>query len=145
MRMRGVSELVSAVILIAIILAGIIVYTYLFSSSQKASMRTFRDIMGEREESAKELLSIIHVNYRSGVISIYIFNYGYRDVKIDRIYVGSVEVASYTITDLYTKSATNNIQRGVLVRIDIPMRIGGDVPVVIFTDSGNTYSVRVRG
>jgi flagellin-like protein len=145
MKRRGVSEIVSATILIAIILAGIVLYTYLFSSSRSASMKTFRDIMSERKESAKELLSIIHANYRSGVISIYIFNYGFRDVRIDRIYVGSVEAISYTITDLYTNSVVSSISRDDFVRVDIPMSLSGEVPVIIFTDSGNTYSVMVSG
>jgi flagellin-like protein len=140
---RGVSELVSAVILIAIVLSATVLYIFFFSRSSYAGVRSFRDIMAERMDQSNEMLSILYSSYSNGEINIYIYNYGYRDVKINRIYVGDQE-PSYTLVDAWNGQNVNVMQRGRPYILRISYSLNGGASVTIITDSNKVYTVRIN-
>ena len=116
---RGVSELVSAVILIAIVLAGMIILTYLFSISQQAKITSLRDIMETKKRQTSELLSIMYSTYHDGVICIYVYNYGNVPIEIAKVFVNDSEVY-FEIYDAYNYTPADVIEPGKPYKIEIP-------------------------
>jgi len=139
---RGVSELVSAVVLIAIVLAAMALFMYFFSVSHSARMISIRDILEGRKNRENELLSILYTSYNSNTIKIYVYNYGEASIKISEIYVGSSEV-SFKIYDAYNNALVSEIYPKRPYIISITVSINGPTKVLIITDSGNIYSITV--
>jgi len=139
---KGVSELVSAVVLIAIVLSAMIMYMYFFSKSRYAEVTSFRDIMERRVKQSSELLSILHTSYYGGKIMIFVFNYGYDEVGITSVYVGDVSV-SYTIKDGINNEVVDKIGVGRPYIIEIDYAISGQTTVTIITTSSRVYTVTV--
>ena len=139
---RGVSELVSAVILIAIVLAGMIIFTYLFSISQQAKITSLKDIMETKKRQANELLSILHAAYHGGVIHIYVYNYGNVPIEIAKVFVNDSGVY-FEIYDAYSYTPADVIEPGKPYKIEIPATITKQSVVAILTKSGNLYSIKI--
>jgi flagellin-like protein len=139
---KGVSELVSAVVLIAIVLAAMTLFTYFFSVSHSARITSIRDIFEGRRERENELLSILYSSYSNNVIKIYVYNYGDNSIKISKVYIGQTE-ASFKIYDAYNNALVGELYPRRPYIISISMTITGPTKVVLITDSGNIYSVTV--
>ena len=140
--MKGVSELVSAVVLIAIVLSAMLLFTYLFSTSHTAQIISIRDLLMNRKNRENELLSILHTSYYNGVVNISVYDYGDSIIHVSKIFVGNREV-SYKIYDGYNDALVDAIYPRRPYVISISMSISSETTVVILTESGNIYSVKV--
>ena len=141
---RGVSELVSAVVLIAIVLAAMMLFMYFFSVSHSARVVSIRDLLAGKREQESELLSILYTSYDGDnqVIKINVYNYGDTEIKISKVYVGAEEY-SFKIYDGYNNALVDTIYPHRPYIVTINATISSQTKVVIITQVGNIYSVTV--
>jgi flagellin-like protein len=98
MRRRGISEVVSVVLLLAVIAAAS--YFALSESSKRTidNERTVTDIIEIKGSQIQELLSVITVNTTPQNTTLEILNYGTKNIIIDRVFLDGIPLP-FTLSD----------------------------------------------
>jgi len=143
---KGVSELVAAATLIAIVLIASIVYYNYFMSQQQVSIAGFIDVARMSRERQMEMLSLIYFHKDvdgSTTVTMYVYNYGFVDVEIDRIFINNAP-ASFSIYDS-TGNNVDKLYRNDLYKViaTVPKKFNGRLEVTIVTGRNKIYSYNI--
>ncbi len=107
MRRRGISEAVSAVLLLAVI--ATVSYFALSGASKKTidAERTVSDILEIKGSQIQELLSVISKNVSAENITLELLNYGHRNIIIEQVFVDGNPFA-FAVSDSNGNIFSNN-------------------------------------
>lgn len=108
MKSRGVSEIISAIIIISVVVAGLGIYTSLSQQRILADTVTVKESINMKDDQISELIEFVDMfrnNPNPNMIEIVLHNYGLKNVTISNIYVNgtrdlNAESISYHVRDL---------------------------------------------
>ncbi|MFB5608748.1 MAG: archaellin/type IV pilin N-terminal domain-containing protein [Nitrosarchaeum sp.] len=108
MKRRGVSEIISAIIVISIVVAGLGIYVSLSQQRILADTVTVKESINMRDDQISELIEFVEMfrnNTNPNTIEIVLHNYGLKNVTISNIYVNgtqdlNAESIPYHVRDL---------------------------------------------
>ncbi|MEX2192256.1 MAG: hypothetical protein WD717_02595 [Nitrosarchaeum sp.] len=108
MKSRGVSEIISAIIVISIVVAGLGIYTSLSQQRILADTVTVKESINMKDDQISELIEFVDMfrnNTNPNMIEIVLHNYGLKNVTISNVYVNgtrdlNAESISYHVRDL---------------------------------------------
>lgn len=108
MKSRGVSEIISAIIVISVVVAGLGIYVSLSQQRILADTVTVKESINMKDDQISELIEFIDMfrnNTNPNMIEIVLHNYGLKNVTISNVYVNgtrdlNAESISYHVRDL---------------------------------------------
>ena len=109
MKSRGVSEIISAIIVISVVVAGLGVYTSLSQQRILADTVTVKESINMKDDQISELIEFVDMfrnNTNPNMLEIVLHNYGLKNVTISNVYVnGTLDLneetsISYHVRDL---------------------------------------------
>ena len=128
---RGVSEIISTIIIILIVsVAGSLLFTYssvLFQRQQDTAIRENKLSTVQAQELFR--FSAVWWNGNDDLLNVTVYNYGKLDIDISDIYIDGVRVEAYFFG------------RGELILTEKYLRVAFTSPVTIV--AGETYSINV--
>lgn len=108
--MRGLSELVSVVILLGVVISGLFVYTTLSQQRIFAGSQTVSDALENSKKQSSEMIKKIIMTKNQTTSSVILINVGRSDVQIDKVFVDSVASPSdFQIFDIEGKMSYGNV------------------------------------
>jgi archaellum component FlaF (FlaF/FlaG flagellin family) len=128
---RGVSEIISTVIIILIVsVAGSFLFTYSSGQFQEQQSRAIGENKLSNDQSQERFrITAVWWNGNDDVLNITVYNYGVLDIDLSDIYIDSVRVQTYFVG------------RNDLIQTEKYLRVVFTSPVTIVT--GNTYSINI--
>jgi hypothetical protein len=90
---RGISEILSVIILIVAVVASMAIYTSLSKERMFANMLSVSDALKTSEDRSAELLAKVWFTRTSNNATAYIINYGFKNVTIANVINGTNAVA----------------------------------------------------
>lgn len=131
MKRRGVSEIISTIIIILIVsVAGSLLFTYssvLFQRQQATAIRENKLSTVQAQELFR--FTAVWWNGNDDLLHVTVYNYGKLDIDISDIYIDGVRVETYFFG------------RGELILTEKYLRVAFTSPVTIV--AGETYSINV--
>lgn len=108
MKSRGVSEIISTIIVISVVVAGLGIYISLSQQRILADTVTVKESINMKDDQISELIEFVDMfrnNTNSNMIEIVLHNYGLKNVTISNVYVNgtrdlNAESISYHVRDL---------------------------------------------
>lgn len=108
MKSRGVSEIISAIIVISVVVAGLGIYTSLSQQRILADTVTVKESINMKDDQISELIEFVDMfrnNTNPNMMEIVLHNYGLKNVTISNVYVNgtrdlNAESISYHVRDL---------------------------------------------
>ena len=108
MKSRGVSEIISAIIVISVVVAGLGIYTSLSQQRILADTVTVKESINMKDDQISELIEFVDMfrnNTNPNTLEIVLHNYGLKNVTISNVYVNgtrdlNAESISYHVRDL---------------------------------------------
>lgn len=108
MKSRGVSEIISAIIVISVVVAGLGIYVSLSQQRILADTVTVKESINMKDDQISELIEFVDMfrnNTNPNMIEIVLHNYGLKNVTISNVYVNgtrdlNAESISYHVRDL---------------------------------------------
>lgn len=108
MKRRGVSEIISAIIVISVVVAGLGIYVSLSQQRILADTVTVKESINMKDDQISELIEFVDMfrnNTNPNMIEIVLHNYGLKNVTISNVYVNgtrdlNAESISYHVRDL---------------------------------------------
>src|SRR3989338_10588202 len=105
---RGVSEIISAIIVISVVVAGLGIYTSLSQQRILADTVTVKESINMKDDQISELIEFVDMfrnNTNENMLEIVLHNYGLKNVTISNVYVNgtrdlNAESISYHVRDL---------------------------------------------
>lgn len=141
--MRGLSELVSAVILIGVVISGLFVYTTLSQQRIFAGSHTVSDALENSKKQSSEMIKEIIMTKNQTASSVILINIGRADVQIDEVFIDSVtNQASFKILDIKGEADYGNAipaldsNSTVYMSVDEPY----NSQILIHTVAGNWFT-----
>lgn len=96
---RGLSEIISVLIVIAIVVAGLGIYTGLSSQRILGETLTVREAIEQKDNQVSELLEFVNmfrvtdIHGNDDIIGIYVHNFGFKNITISKVFVnGSLDM-----------------------------------------------------
>lgn len=104
---RGVSEIVSAMIIIAVVVSGLGLYVGLSQQRILGETQSVQDTMKSAEDQLTELVEQIGMLKNSSKIHIFVYNYGLKNITISNVFVnGTINMADSQDATYYVRSLT---------------------------------------
>ena len=108
MKSRGVSEIISAIIVISVVVAGLGIYTSLSQQRILADTVTVKESINMKDDQISELIEFVDMfrnNTNPNILEIVLHNYGLKNVTISNVYVNgtrdlNADSISYHVRDL---------------------------------------------
>lgn len=141
--MRGLSELVSAVILIGVVISGLLAYTTLSQQRIFAGSQTISDALENSKKQSSEMIKKIIMTKNQTTGSIVLINVGKTDVQIEEVFVDSVtHQASFQVLDIEGKTNYGNVIPTLDSNSTINMFVDEpyDSQILIHTAAGNWFT-----
>lgn len=148
MKNRGISEIISAIIVISVVVAGLGIYTSLSQQRILADTVTVKESINMKDDQISELIEFIDIfrnNTNSNMTEIVLHNYGLKNVTISNVYVNgtrdlNAESISYHVRDLNgivisPDNKTIPVDKTSELFLDFRIEINGITGLVIKTDS----------
>jgi archaellum component FlaF (FlaF/FlaG flagellin family) len=136
MKRRGVSEIISTIIIILIVsVSGSLLFAYssgFFQEQQDSILRESELSVSQAEERVK--VSTILWNGVDDDLNIAVYNYGKGDLAINDIYVNGVRVQIYT-SGRHEVILTNKIKR-IIFTSPVTITLGESYTINIVTSNG---------
>lgn len=144
---RGVSELVAAAVLIAIVVAAMAIYMYYIYGQQRAAIRSFQEVIEGEEAGRRVAVSVIYARYESGsatTVSIYLYNYGSEAVSVREAYIEGLP-ARLAVLDA-EGNVLEAIEPGKLcvVKATVDRSFSGRISVLLILENGQTIEVEAE-
>lgn len=145
---RGVSEVLSVLIVTSLISAFGFAYLAVYQARGTAGVMGIVDIIRAQEHRQNELLSLVFSgeNHLTRTLRAYLYNYGTWDVVTDRFYLDQQEVDPYQFNDITTGEPVGDgvIRSHHLVELVFRNRpLEGDNYLTVVTKWGGAFSWRV--
>lgn len=131
MKRRGVSEIISTVIIILIVsVAGSLLFTYSSGQFQEQQSRAISDNKLSTDQAQERFrITAVWWNGNEDLLNITVYNYGTLDIEISDIYIDGVRVQTYFFG------------RNELCLTEKYLRVAFTSPVTIVT--GETYGINI--
>lgn len=128
---RGVSEIISTVIIILIVsVAGSLLFTYSSGQFQEQQSRAVTENKLSTDQAQERFrITAVWWNGNDDLLNITVYNYGVLDIEISDIYIDGTRVQTYLFG------------RNELILTDKYLRVAFTSPVTIIT--GETYSINI--
>ena len=105
---RGVSEIISAIIVISVVVAGLGIYTSLSQQRILADTVTVKESINMKDDQISELIEFVEMfrnNTNPNMMEIVLHNYGLKNITISNVYVNgtrdlNADSISYHVRDL---------------------------------------------
>ncbi len=102
---RGVSEIVSAMIIIAVVVSGLGLYVGLSQQRILGETQSVNDTMKSAEDQLTELIEHLGMLKNSSKIHIFVYNYGLKNITISNVFVnGTINMADNQDATYYVRS-----------------------------------------
>lgn len=141
--LRGISELLSVVILTVVIISGSLVFTNLSHQRIFTNSQSVSEALDESKKQASELIGKISLSKDVQKSNLFLINYGNDDISIDQVFVDNVlNSASIEVTSVDNKTSFGNILPSLGSNSTVNLHV--DKPyqskIILVTDSGNSYT-----
>lgn len=97
---RGLSEIISAIIVIAVVIAGLGLYTSLSQERILGETSSVKEIMQQSKDQISEQIVFVDMfrnESKSDVIDVYVHNYGSKNITIADAFVnGTIDMNSFS-------------------------------------------------
>ena len=108
MKNRGVSEIISSIIVISVVVAGLGIYTSLSQQRILADTVTVKESINMKDDQISELIEFVEMfrnNTNPNMMEIVLHNYGLKNITISNVYVNgtrdlNADSISYHVRDL---------------------------------------------
>jgi len=139
---RGVSEVLSAILIAVIVMGMSISYTLFEMERSERQTMSLIDLIRGAEIRQKQLLSLIYYYEEGGVLKVYIYNFGDVPSTPKRIFTDrEVPLSEVTIKDPSSGELYDTILPKTLVEIALPAPAeAGIFTLVILTEKGGIFS-----
>ena len=131
MKRRGISEIISTIILIMIVsIAGTYLFAYSSNFIQKNNDQYMRDMeldVGQAQE--RFTVSSVWWSGSGNFLNITVYNYGQNDIQVSDVYIDGVRVSSYSYG------------RNTVILTEKLLSVGFDSPITIV--DGSEYKITV--
>jgi hypothetical protein len=105
---KGISEILSAIILIVAVLASMVIYTSLSKERIFANTLSVNDALKRSEEKTSELLTKVIVSTNDTNSTAYLINYGLKNITIANVFVDDNTTAQQFLTCLISDKTCSN-------------------------------------
>jgi len=144
---RGISEILSAIILIMAVLASMAVYVTLSRERIFANMISVSEALQSSEDKATELLTKIWVTKTDKNSTAYIINYGFKNVTIAKVLVDGNRTAqqfdTFLLSDAnFTKPLGKILPLSTNSTIKLFVNQTFADRIIMITESGRVYELR---
>lgn len=146
---RAASEVIGALLIMAVTMAVAIVYAAQWSSHSQMQAASIADVLRERAKAQRQLLTLSYHYYDgNGNLRAYIYNFGSEDSTVRLVVVGGATYAmphpQVQMRDACTGSAIQDckIRPRQLVELRVPAP-QGQRDLLIVTAEGGTFSWRL--
>lgn len=150
---KGISEILSAIILIMVVVSGMAIYTVLSQQRIFANTFSINEALKDSENKSTELLTKIWFTKTADNATAYIINYGFKNVTVTNVINGtadsknakSLQFSTHLLSDIdFTKplggvipALPNNSTIKLFIKEPIADRIS------IITENGRSYELLV--
>ncbi len=145
---RGISEIVSALVVVAVTVSGLGLYVALSEQRILGDVKSVHDAIQTSEDQIKELVEFIDMFREVDEVRVFVHNYGFKNVTISNVFVNGTKDAT---NDLILKDLNgikiNSIPVGKTAEIFLNFTGDDDIPktvknIVIRTDSNKLIEIR---
>lgn len=157
MNRRGVSEILSAIIVISVVVAGLGIYTSLSQQRILADTLTVKESINMKDDQISELIEFVDM-FRNGtnpkMVEIILHNYGLKNITIADVYVNGTrdlneQSIHYHVRDIngiviFPNNKTIPVDKTSELFLDFnndPAELHGITSLVIKTDSNKIIQI----
>jgi hypothetical protein len=111
-RRRGISEIISSILVISVVVAGLGIYVGLSEQRILGDTITVKDAMEQKNNQMSELVESINMfknATESNIFQVYLHNYGLKNVTISQVYVNGTFDMSLISNSVYVRDLNKNI------------------------------------
>ena len=110
-RRRGISEIISSIIVISVVVAGLGIYVSISEQRILGDTITIKDALEQKNKQMSELVESISMfkNADPNVFEIYLHNYGLKNVTISKVYVNGTTDMTIFSNSFYVRDLNNII------------------------------------
>lgn len=141
--MRGLSELVSTIILIGVVISGLFVYTTLSQQRIFAGSQTVSDALENSKIKSSEMIKKIIMTKNQTASTAVLINVGKSDIQIDKVFVDSVTNPSdFQIFDIEAKINYGSVIPALTSNSTVIMSLNQtyDSQILVRTATGNWFT-----
>ena len=149
---RGISEIIGAMVIIAVVASGLGLYTALSQQRILGETQSVKDTMRSSEAQLAEMLEHVAFLKKNDEVHIFVHNYGLKNMTINSLYVNGTDAPITKPHHVYVKSLlsanlSNVIPSGITSEIILNFT-GNAIPlktidnIVIRTDSNKIIEIR---
>jgi flagellin-like protein len=145
---RGISEIVSALVVVAVTVSGLGLYVVLSEQRILGDVKSVHDAIQTSEDQIKELVEFIDMFREDDEVRVFVHNYGFKNVTISSVFVNGTKNATDNVTlkDL-NGLKSDSIPVGKTAEIVLNFTDDDDIPgivknIVIRTDSNKLIEIR---
>lgn len=91
---RGISEIVSAMIVIAVVISGLGIYVALSQQRILGESQSVKDAMKSSENQLAEIIEPLVMLKNGTEVSLFVYNYGLKEVTVTEVYVNGTNKMS---------------------------------------------------
>lgn len=149
---RGISEIVSAFVVIAVIVSGLGLYVTLSEQRIFGDVKSVHDAIQISEDQVKELVEFTDMFRKDNKVSVFVHNYGFKDITISDVFVNGTKNMAYNLNPVSLKYLNGTtiigaIPAGRTVEIFLNFTGDKDIPktienIVIRTSSNKLIEIR---
>ena len=141
---RGVSEMVGATLVLLMVFGASMAYVSVEMLRVRGHVSGVTELIRDAGHRQAQLLSLIYYteNRVTGVLRIYMFNYGTENAEIDRMLIGTGEVKP-SIHDSFTDAALESLPPRTLAEISLPLPAERTFDFTLITRVRAVYSYRL--
>jgi len=118
---RGVSEILGAILVFAVVFASSVAYLSVEMRRAKGEVAGITDLVRAAEHRQAQLLSLVYYseNRETGLLRVYIFNYGTENAEVYQMYIGTERVEALAVRDSFTGAPLDSLPPRTLAEISL--------------------------
>lgn len=146
---KGISEILSAVILIIVVVSGMAIYTALSQERIFENMLSVNEVLKKSEDKAAELITNISVTRTKDNTTAYLMNYGSTNVTIANLVIGNKTLSkgqfnTYLLSDAALINPQNrsipSLPTNSTVKLFVKQNFTDSI--IVITESEKIYEIR---
>ena len=145
---RGISEILSVVILIMVVVASMAIYVSLSRERIFVNMVSVGEALKSSEDKATELLAKVLVTKTAKNSTAYIINYGFKNVTIAKVLVDGNKTAqkfdTFLLSDLNFTKPLGKILPALSTNSTVKLFVNQTFTdrIIMITENGRVYELR---
>lgn len=139
---RAVSEVISALIIAAIIIIGTAVYVGVAGQRISLEASSLANMVWKAQRRQGEMLSLTYSHPSGDQLKLYIYNYGKVHVKPIRLYINGIQ-KSFTLIDAVSGESIGEIAPEQLALLSVRKYGNSPYEIIIVTETGSTFTWKI--